>query len=1346
MKRLRRCPIAMNLENRSPSDVPRSILHPAVRGGLAALVLAAATATAEAPPGASSPADEWAAAMLTQRIALQANAIAAESPWHTTGALKARAFSDVLFPEQGVDLEATRGNRKLWREVTYADGVVHHLQAGDGTATYLYRTLLARKASPLRIGLGSDDGIEFWFNGEKQLSKNPPRGVAAEQDVVNVTLRPGTNTVLLKIYNQTGACGFYYHTGSSPAAVLAQMAERYPAPARWFSRYAAADRWFASVDDTAIEQAAIAGLLQRLQGVEAERQQLTSLVEARTAASSPAWLKLFGALAAQVEDFERAVAELDRIDLRALRAAVEDLARTYPEAYGPGADCLQAIDAFEQDLPALKRRLADGDRQALGAFARFERLQREALLANPLLDFERLLVVKRSPGNLGLPQNWQGNCALPRSGYDNEIAVLSPVRPEGELTCFYRPDGTKFVGDVELNFAADKLLFSSLGKHDRWHVFEIGAEGRNLRQLSPEEPDVDAYDPCYLPDGRILFASTACFAGVPCVGGGNTVANLYRMDADGRNIRQLCFDQDHNWCPTVMNDGRVLYSRWEYSDSPHYFTRLLFRMNPDGTGQMEYYGSSSYWPNSTFYARPIPGHPTQVIAVISGHHGVPRMGELILFEPAKGRFEGSGAVQRIPSRGQRPDPIIRDELVNGSWPKFLHPYPLSEKYFLVSMQPTPQSLWGIYLVDVFDNIVLLREEPGYALLEPVPFRPTPRPPVIPDRIHPESREAIVYLSDIYGGAGLAGVPRGTVKQLRLYEFHYAYPHMGGHIHIGIDGPWDVHRILGTVPVHADGSAAFKVPANTPLAVQPLDAEGRSLQVMRSWFTAMPGEVLSCAGCHESQNSAAPSLPSLASQRPPAPITPWYGPTRGFSFKREVQPVLDRYCVGCHSGEPRPDGQRIPDFAAKPENGTRNFTPSYLALHPYVRRPGPESDYHLQVPLEWHADTSELIQMLKKGHHNVSLDAEAWDRLYTWIDLNVPDHGTWGEHHPIPGNFHQRRLELRARYANRSDDPEAIPNPRPEPVAFVKPAPLSERPAAPQLAGWPFDTTEAQARQATAGRPAQWQLELSANLALDLTLVPAGSFVMGDPQGAADEFPAAVVHVDQPFYLGTCEVTAEQFAAFDPHHDNGYVSVFNKDQNTRGEPVNRPSQPVVRVSWEQAMAFCQWLSQKSGRHVTLPTEAQWEYACRAGTDTPLSYGAADVDFAPWANLADRRLVDLCRADSPKWIPAALSVDDGATVTQDVGRYQPNAWGLRDLHGNAAEWTLTTYRPYPYAADGRDNGRAEGRKVVRGGSFYDRPDRARSAFRLSYPPWQRVFNVGFRVAVTEAPAEFRVTAAR
>lgn len=258
-------------------------------------------------------------------------------------------------------------------------------------------------------------------------------------------------------------------------------------------------------------------------------------------------------------------------------------------------------------------------------------------------------MIKRSAKapNLGLPRNWQSNSSLPHKGYDDEIAVHTFADENDGLTLFKPADG-RFVGDLDLHFDADRILFSMPGDQGRWQVFEIGADGSGLRQLTGEQPDVDSYDACYLPNGRVIFTSTACFVGVPCVYGDSHVANLYVMDGNGKQIRQLCFDQEHDWCPTVMNDGRVMYTRWEYTDTPHSNTRLLFQMNPDGTEQAEFYGSNSYRPNSFFYTGPIPGHPTKVVSVIGGHHDNPRMGELVIFDPARSRREADGAVQRIP--------------------------------------------------------------------------------------------------------------------------------------------------------------------------------------------------------------------------------------------------------------------------------------------------------------------------------------------------------------------------------------------------------------------------------------------------------------------------------------------------------------------------------------------------------------------------------------------------------------------------------------------------------------------------------------------------------------------------
>jgi formylglycine-generating enzyme required for sulfatase activity len=727
---------------------------------------------------------------------------------------------------------------------------------------------------------------------------------------------------------------------------------------------------------------------------------------------------------------------------------------------------------------------------------------------------------------------------------------------------------------------------------------------------------------------------------------------------------------------------------------------------------------------------------------------------LVLFDPARSRYEATGAVQMIPGYGKKVERVVADELYAGSWPKFVHPWPLSSKYFLASARVHPDQVeYAVYLVDIFDNITQICTLPDHSLLEPIPLKARQAPPVIPDRVRPGAQDATVFLADVHQGPGLHGAPRGSVKRLRLFTYNYVYRDTirrgFGHLATpGVDGPWEPRYLLGTVPVRPDGSALFTVPANVPLSVQPLDAEGRALQQMRSWFTAMPGEVLSCVGCHEPQGTAPPAYLSRAPLEAPDRPEPWHGPPRGFDFELEVQPVLDRYCVGCHDGsEPA-----RPDFARKPESEklrinteyhratessiTTLLTPSFIALHPYVRRPHAESHYNPQVAAEFFADTSPLVQMLTKGHHNVQLDAEAWDRLTTWIDLGAPDQGSWkNSEWGTPANYHERRLEMLRDFANRTDDVEWLPPPPDQPPAFTPPPREEKAQGRPTCPNWPFEPAEALRRQEALGLPKTIRLDVANGLTMELALIPPGEFVLGDPDGPRDERPAARVALRKPFYLSRHEVTNAQFAALgDPNHFSGFVSWRSIDWRGEGHPLFAPTQPAVRLSWTQAMAFCQALSAKVGKTASLPTEAQWEWACRAGSDSPLWFGGLDTDFSPFENLAGREQRGFAFAGKPKWYLRDDRFDDHAMVAAAVGSYRPNPWGLCDMAGNVSEWTRTAYRPYPYdPADERDQPSPEGDKVVRGGSWDDKPNRARSAFRWRYPAWRRVYNVGFRVVV-------------
>jgi formylglycine-generating enzyme required for sulfatase activity len=262
--------------------------------------------------------------------------------------------------------------------------------------------------------------------------------------------------------------------------------------------------------------------------------------------------------------------------------------------------------------------------------------------------------------------------------------------------------------------------------------------------------------------------------------------------------------------------------------------------------------------------------------------------------------------------------------------------------------------------------------------------------------------------------------------------------------------------------------------------------------------------------------------------------------------------------------------------------------------------------------------------------------------------------------------------------------------------------------------------------------------------IEMVLIPAGEFVMGSATGSPDERPLCRVRIERPFWMGVCEITNEQFARFDPEHDSRVESKNAYQFGIHGYPMNEPQQPVVRVSWQEAMVFCRWLSEKTGEQFSLPTEAQWEWACRAGTDTPMFYGDMDTDFSRFANMGDAKMVEFVTnpytvfqpyKDPPKyddWIPKDTRFNDGSLLTVAPGRYEPNPWGLCDVHGNATEWTRTTYRPYPYdPGDGRDDPDAAGRKVARGGSWRDRPKRCTSGFRYAYQAYQKVYNVGFRV---------------
>ncbi|MGL5689525.1 MAG: TolB family protein, partial [Bacteroidales bacterium] len=444
--------------------------------------------------------------------------------------------------------------------------------------------------------------------------------------------------------------------------------------------------------------------------------------------------------------------QLEWLDLSAIQNAMDDMAKM------KGYDLTKNKQRFAE-LKLLQAKGFDGiygyNSDAISCANRALELKKAILVDNPLLDMDKLVVGRyklgerarhSNPPSLGTPpNNWSNQTSAAQTGFDAEIAVLSNLRGDISKQTIFKPQSSFSVPDLKLHWDADRILFSMPTENDHhWQVFEVGVDGKNLKQITNGLPEhLDFFDATYLPDGKIMAAANVGVHGVPCVNGDDEVGNFCIIDPKNNNIRRITFDQDANWGPVVMNNGRIMYVRWEYTDLTHYFSRIVMHMNPDGTEQRSLYGSGSVFPTSIYDVQPIPDHPTQFVGIISGHHGTQRSGRLIIFDPAISRKEEKGMVQELPF-SQRPIiPIVKDEMVDGVWPQFLKPQPLNKDYHIVTAKLAPNTLWGIYLVDKFDNLTLIHEQEGEGLVYGIPVTKKDTPPVIPDKTNLNSKEATV---------------------------------------------------------------------------------------------------------------------------------------------------------------------------------------------------------------------------------------------------------------------------------------------------------------------------------------------------------------------------------------------------------------------------------------------------------------------------------------------------------------------------------------------------------------------------------------------------------------------------
>jgi hypothetical protein len=650
------------------------------------------------------------------------------------------------------------------------------------------------------------------------------------------------------------------------------------------------------------------------------------------------------------------------------------------------------------------------------------RIKRSIFLKNPVLDFSQLLLIDQP-----LPQGPESKHeAIHRMGImavpGGRLLVLDGLHPGGRPRqlaprnpgSFWRPD---------LSYNAQKVLFCfKLHDGKSFHLYEINLDGTGLRQLT--DGDYDDLDPIYLPDGHILFTTTRGNSYVRC---GPFIYStiLARCDADGGNVYLISYNGEPDFVPALLSDGRVIYSRWEYTDKPLWRLQKLWTTNQDGTGTAHFWGNQSVWPDHLSEPRPIPGSRCVMFSGV-GHHDW-WSGSIGIIDPDLGRDYPHGLTKVTADLawaevGDGPSERAEsaDYHTSGRFTGYKTAYPLSREDFLVSARGVGDK-FRLYLMDVHGNRDLIYEG-VHNVWHAIPLKPHPVPPMHPDCVawpgtgkdRRPVEPGVFFSADVC--QGVPDLPRDKVKYLRVFQLDYktystwnkTYRHSGPAVSIVQEE--GVKRILSEVPVEADGSVYFKAPAGVSLYFQLLDADRRCLQTMRSFTGLMPGEQRGCVGCHELHSTAPVARRGLAQLRPPTQVSPPPWGTESISYERFAQPVLDRYCVKCH----RCDASQFaePDLALRP--GHSVFKEPYLTLVgaagwgnpigsgrpgygiagaiPVESSYGPNDSRGLGTlrPMQYLSYNSRLVELSSSGkHHDVKADPLSLRRLIAWVDACCP---------------------------------------------------------------------------------------------------------------------------------------------------------------------------------------------------------------------------------------------------------------------------------------------------------------------------------------------------------------------